>query len=181
MSAESTKEAPEPGPSVNSPVAAPAASPLSTHPQWAAVAATLGPEALFEISGKLPAFVLPSSALLESAKKLRAQGYDYLLFVTAVDYPAQNQFELVYALASYQGGEAFALICRIPRQDPIIPSVYRIWATAEWHEREVYDLFGIRFEDHPDLRRILLDDTWQGHPLRKDFVDQGHNVIKRPY
>ena len=69
----------------------------------------------------------------------------------------------------------------VNRADPAIDTVSDLWATAEWHEREVFDLFGIRFNGHQDLRRILLDDSWTGHPLRKDYTDDLHQMVKRPY
>jgi len=141
----------------------------------------LGTGVAFEQPGKLATYRVPVSDLANAARKLQASGYDYLLFMTAVDYPLQNIFELLYVLSSFKGAEEIALACQVPRLEPRAPTLSDIWATAEWHERETYDLFGIQFEGHPDLRRILLDDTWTGHPLRKDYVDQGHQVIKRPY
>ncbi|HEY8418735.1 MAG TPA: NADH-quinone oxidoreductase subunit C [Limnochordales bacterium] len=102
--------------------------------------------------------------------------FDYLSDVTAVDYIAQGQFQVVYHLVS-MGVDArrrgkLRVKIDVPRDNPRVPSVVDIWPTANFHEREVYDLMGIVFEGHPDLRRILLREDWVGHPLRKDYVDQ---------
>jgi NADH/F420H2 dehydrogenase subunit C len=141
----------------------------------------LGSQACFESSGTLPAFRLLPQEIHAACTQLKAAGFDYLIWVTAVDYPHQNKFELVYAISSFSDGREFCLVTDIPRDQPRIETVSDLWPTADWHEREVYDLFGIVFDQHPDLRRILLDDTWEGHPLRKDYVDNNHNVIHRPY
>jgi NADH/F420H2 dehydrogenase subunit C len=141
----------------------------------------LGPAAVFELSGKLPAFRIEATDLHAASRKLRDAGFDYLLLATATDHPAENRFEMVYVLTNFSDAREIALVTNVNRNDPVIETVSDIWETADWHEREVYDLFGIRFTNHPDLRRILLDDTWEGHPLRKDYADKVHNVIKRPY
>jgi NADH-quinone oxidoreductase subunit C len=141
----------------------------------------LGPEALFTLEGKLPVFRVPAEAIHEACRKLKTAGFDYLILVTAVDYPSEQRFELVYVLSNYTDAREVGLVTYVNRQEPTIPTVSDLWDTADWHEREVYDLFGIRFENHPDLRRILLDDKWEGYPLRKDYEDKVHNMIKRPY
>lgn len=141
----------------------------------------LGPSATWELNGKLPAFRVAAAEVHAAARKLRDAGYDYCLFVTATDYLKENRFEMVYALTRYSGGREMALVADIPRTEPAIDTVSDLWQTAEWHEREVFDLFGIKFNHHLDLRRILLDDTWTGHPLRKDYTDELHGMIKRPY
>jgi len=71
---------------------------------------------------------------------------------------------------------------RVPKDNPHVPSVESVWKTANWHEREAYDLIGVVFDGHPDLRRILLPDDWEGHPLRKDYkVPEFYNGMKVPY
>ena len=144
-------------------------------------AAILGPDAVFELAGRLPTFRLEPQHLAPACRKLRRAGFDYLILVTAVDYPAENRFELNYVLSNFSDGRELCLATDISRELPVIATVSDIWTTADWHEREVFDLFGIRFEGHPDLRRILLDDSWEGYPLRKDYVDRLHDVVKRPY
>jgi NADH-quinone oxidoreductase subunit C len=95
--------------------------------------------------------------------------------VTAVDwYPQEPRFEVVYHLHSLERNERLRLKCRLPDRDPEVDSVTVVWRSANWYEREVYDLFGIRFRNHPDLRRILMPEDWEGHPLRKDYPVHGY-------
>jgi len=117
-----------------------------------------------------------SARLHEAARDLRALGFDMLGMVTAVDFG--EQFELVYRIRSREMRVGIIVRTRIPRETPVIASVTDLWPAANWHEREVFDLFGIVFEGHPDLRRILLPDDWVGHPLRKDYEDAG--IIRKP-
>jgi NADH-quinone oxidoreductase subunit C len=168
--------------------AAPApAAPAPPPPDPAALAfAAAGARALGELAVPdalpgLPAWRVEAARIVEASRRLRDAGFDYLLFVTAVDRPAEGRFELLYAFASYAGGRHGALLANVPREAPAIESVSGVWAGADWHERETYDLFGIVFRNHPFLRRILLDEDWPGHPLRKDYVDTLHDVVKRPY
>ena len=94
--------------------------------------------------------------------------------VTAVDrYPAEPRFEVVYHLHSVESKTRLRLKCRVYGTDPVIESVTPVWRSANWYEREVFDLFGIRFLNHPDLRRIMMPDDWEGHPLRKDYPVTG--------
>jgi len=97
--------------------------------------------------------------------------------VTAVDrFPNDPRFEVVYHLHSIETNERVRLKCRLPGMDPAIESVTGVWRGANWYEREVFDLFGIRFLNHPDLRRIMLPEGWEGHPLRKDYPVTGSRV-----
>lgn len=102
------------------------------------------------------------------------QQYDHLADVTAVDYGGGRPLEVVYQLWSIPNRAALRVKCELPLDGLAIDSVTGIWAGANWLEREVYDLFGIRFNGHPDLRRILMPDNYaEGHPLRKDFPLRG--------
>ena len=97
--------------------------------------------------------------------------------VTGLDwYPAEPRFEVVYHLHSIDRNERLRLKCRLPGNDPEIESVTAVWRGANWFERETFDLFGVRFRNHPDLRRIMLPEDWQGHPLRKDYPVTGERV-----
>ncbi len=100
--------------------------------------------------------------------------FDLLECLSAVDsHPAAERFYVVYHLHSITQGHRIVLKCKAPANDslPELPSVAQVWRTAEWHEREAFDLMGIRFSDHPDMRRILMPEDWEGHPLRKDYKD----------
>jgi NADH-quinone oxidoreductase subunit C len=136
----------------------------------------------------MPTLALDREHLLEVGRVLRDDPrlqYALLVDVTAVDrLPAEPRFEMVYHLACV--GEAFLtagaphaappsrlrLKVALPAADARVPSVIGIWPTAGWPEREVFDLFGIVFQDHPDLRRILMPDDWEGYPLRRDYPVQ---------
>jgi NADH-quinone oxidoreductase subunit C len=104
---------------------------------------------------------------------------DHLADLTAVDfsrYPGDDglRFEVVYNLISTVHRHRIRLKVRVPEEDPRIDSVSSVWQTANWHERETYDLMGIKFDGHPDLRRILLPEEWEGHPLRKEYPLKGY-------
>jgi NADH-quinone oxidoreductase subunit C len=105
------------------------------------------------------------------------QKFTRLSTVTAVDrYPGEPRFEVVYHLHSVERNQRVRVKCRLPGNEPVIESVTSVWRSANWYEREVFDLFGIRFENHPDLRRIMLPDDWEGHPLRKNYPVTGQRV-----
>jgi NADH-quinone oxidoreductase subunit C len=124
--------------------------------------------------------VVNASVLVELCLYLRDSSsyyFDFLANITAVDYFPENRFAVVYHLASLPYQTQLTLRVELPvvNRDgdnlPEVPSVSGVWRTADWHEREAFDLMGIYFTDHPDLRRILLPDDWQGFPLRKDYED----------
>jgi NADH-quinone oxidoreductase subunit C len=95
--------------------------------------------------------------------------------VTAVDWhPADPRFEVVYHLHSIERNKRLRVKCRLEAADPEIESVYSVWRAADWYEREIFDMFGIRFRNHPNLVRILMPLDWEGHPLRKDYPVHGY-------
>ncbi len=97
--------------------------------------------------------------------------------LTAVDrYPEEPRFEIIYHLHSLSRNERIRLKCRIGGGKPEIDSVTSVWRGANWYEREVFDLFGVSFRNHPDMRRIMMPDHWEGHPLRKDYPITGPRV-----
>lgn len=121
-----------------------------------------------------PAVRVETGQLLPLLRQLRdsdALAFDLLMDHTAVDWIDQGKFELLYRLFSSKYGHALVVSAEVPRENPVAPTVCGIWATAEWLEREVYDLMGVQYDEHPDLRRVFLEDDWQGHPLRKDYQD----------
>ena len=122
-----------------------------------------------------PGVVVPRERLLEICGVLAADaefGLRYLSFVSAIDRPEAGQLEVLYHLYSFETKDELALKVRVSREHPSVPSVTSVWDGANWHERETYDLFGIVFDGHPNLRRIMMTDDWIGHPLRRDYVYQ---------
>ena len=120
------------------------------------------------------------SQYLQVVKALVADGFDMLIDVTAVDYldmpgrtvgagVAPERFEIVANLLSISGRRRIRLRVQVPADDPVVPSLFDIHPGAEAHERETFDMFGISFDGHPDLTRILMPEDWEGHPLRKDY------------
>ncbi len=106
---------------------------------------------------------------------LQAAGYNFFDDMTAVDwFPASPRFQLSYHILSHAFKEYIRLRVMLDGADPSVESITSVWPGANFYEREVFDLFGIRFEGHPNLRRIMLPDDWQGHPLRKDYPVEGY-------
>jgi NADH-quinone oxidoreductase subunit C len=101
--------------------------------------------------------------------------FDYLTDIFGVDYlgKKEKRFEVVYQLYSIRHRRALRLKAEVSEEDPTIDSVTSIWLGANWHEREAFDLYGIKFNGHPDLRRILMPEDWEGNPLRKDYPLKG--------
>jgi NADH-quinone oxidoreductase subunit C len=119
--------------------------------------------------------IVDAARIVEFCRSLKDRGFERLASVTAVDrHPAEPRFEVVYHLHSIEHNQRLRLKCRIPSAAAEIDSVVSVWRSANWYEREVFDLFGITFRSHPDLRRIMLPDDWDGHPLRKDYPVHGH-------
>ena len=109
-------------------------------------------------------------------------GYDYLSSVTSTDYIDEGYFEVVYHLYRSTGGKALVLKCRTQdRENPAVPSLYDLYPSSDLQEREVWDLMGIRFEGHPDLRRVLLWEGFEGHPLRKDWKEPYYEEETKPF
>ncbi len=99
-----------------------------------------------------------------------AMSFNYLMDITAVDWPGRRpRFEIVYHLYSLTHRHRLRIKSDIPEEDPVIDSATSLWKGANWFEREVWDMYGIRFNNHPDLRRILMYEDFEGHPLRKDY------------
>ena len=119
-----------------------------------------------------PSMTVAKESLIALSEHLKSQeggGYTFLTDETAVDYPKRpKRFEIIYQLYSFKLNHRLRLKV-LAAEGERIPSVVRVWPTANWLEREVYDMFGIEYEGHPDLKRILLPDEWTGHPLRKDY------------
>jgi NADH-quinone oxidoreductase subunit C len=123
--------------------------------------------------------------LLEALRALKSEGFGMLLDVGGVDYPGREpaRFDVVYHLLKLQPREASSaeigtpervrVLCSVRESAPVVPTVVGLWPSADWAEREIFDLFGITFDGHPDMRRIQMPDEWVGHPLRKDYPLRG--------
>ncbi len=114
-------------------------------------------------------------SIIEALKAVKAAGYNAFQDMTAVDwYPSTPRFQLSYHIQSHSLKELLRLRVVLDEEDAVIESITHVWEGANYYEREVFDLFGIRFEGHPNLRRILMPDEWTGHPLRKDYPVEGY-------
>lgn len=137
------------------------------------------PEAKPEENKQYVTFILPAEkmhSVFETLKNSQDTAFDYLFCLTGVDFGVE--LGVVYHLASTTHGHEIALkVKTADRENPIIDSITDLYHSAEFHEREVYDLLGITFRNHPDMRRIFLDENWKGYPLRKDYVDEV-NIIE---
>jgi NADH-quinone oxidoreductase subunit C len=117
--------------------------------------------------------IVPVARLLDVARHLKDAGFDFCSDVTASDWPQRPQrFDVIYALYSIRDKHRVRIKVRAAENEPVA-SVTAIWPSANWLEREVYDMFGVAFTGHPDLRRMLMPEDWQGHPQRKDYPLEG--------
>jgi NADH:ubiquinone oxidoreductase subunit C len=152
-----------------------------TNQQLEEVVKRLGVEAVISEAQFLTVEV-PFDKLFDLARNLKENEQtqmDYLILITGVDYV--SSFGCTYLLSSTTHNHYMVLKTRnIDKANPRVDSVTSLWQTAEYHEREIYDLMGITFNNHPDMRRMFLDESWVGHPLRKDYVDES-NIIERKY
>ena len=139
------------------------------HPHAVAAASVFRQQLIIEV---------PASLLRTACECLRSHPdcpFEFLADLTAVDrYPLEPRFEVVYQLLSLPANQRLCLKARIAGDNPRIDSVSGLWSSANWLEREVFDLFGIHFNGHPNLRRLLMPEDWEGHPLRKDYPVEGY-------
>jgi NADH-quinone oxidoreductase subunit C len=116
-----------------------------------------------------------ASGIRGACAAVQAAGYNFFEDMTAVDwFPASPRFQLSYHILSHALKERIRLRTMVDEPDPTVDSITPVWAGANFYEREVFDLFGIRFTGHPDLRRIMMPDDWKGYPLRKDYPVEGY-------
>lgn len=128
-------------------------------------------DVVWELSHTQDVVRVPRDTLPEFASSAHQAGFEMCVDVTAVDWlrRRRTRFEVVISLLSHQHQRRLRVITEVGEDDPVVPSMVPVWPGAGFGEREVFDMFGIRFEGHPDLTRILMPDDWEGHPLRKDF------------
>jgi NADH-quinone oxidoreductase subunit C len=124
----------------------------------------------------VPRKVLRSIA--EQCRDIEELKFNLLTDATCLDrYPLEPRFELNYQLISIPFKKKLTIRVKLSGSDPVVDSLFPVWKGSNWLEREIFDMFGIRFTGHPDLRRILLPDDWEGHPLRKDYPVEGYRDI----
>ena len=127
-------------------------------------------------------YIVNPDNLIEVATYIRDElGYDYLSSVTGVDYLPEGKMEVVYHTFKTTGGSAFVFKTQAPRDNAVVPSLMPVWPGADLQERETWDLLGIKFEGHPDLRRVLLWEGFEGHPLRKDWREAYYEEEGKPF
>jgi NADH-quinone oxidoreductase subunit C len=118
--------------------------------------------------------VLPEN-VTAAGEALKAAGYNFLEDLTAVDwYPSEPRFQMTYTILSHSLKKRIRLIARVHGDSPAINTMTTVWPSANFYEREVFDLFGVRFGGHPNMTRIMMPVDWQGHPLRKDYPVEGY-------
>jgi NADH-quinone oxidoreductase subunit C len=111
----------------------------------------------------------------ETLRESAETKFNFFSDITCVDvFPTEPRFEVIYHLLSHSRKERVRLIARVPRGDPSIESLMGLWPAVNFFEREIFDLFGVRFVGHPNLRRIMMPEDWEGHPLRKDYPVEGY-------
>lgn len=136
----------------------------------------------FEESLGTPVLKIKGTKVMEAllaAKNFSSLPCDFLHDLTAVDYPDRNEIDVVYHLSSLKGPQMLRIKAAVDRDNPVIDSCVKVWQGANVMERECFDLMGVRFSGHPDLKRILLWDEFEGHPLRKDYVTESVEERKR--
>jgi NADH-quinone oxidoreductase subunit C len=152
---------------------------IQSHPDAGALVAA-NPEYLADakIDRGEVTLVVPAQHIVAVGQILKSkQEYARLSTVTGVDwYPQEPRFEVVYHLHSLARNVRLRVKCKLPGDAPEIDSLTGVWRSANWYERETFDLFGIRFRNHPDLTRIVMPEDWEGHPLRKDYPVTGTRV-----
>ena len=113
--------------------------------------------------------------IVDVARAVREAGYNFLEDVTCVDlFPDEPRFRVVYHVLSHKLRHRVRLVVLADSVDPVVDSVVPVWPSANFYEREIFDLFGVRFGGHPNMRRIMMPEEWEGHPLRKDYPVEGN-------
>jgi NADH-quinone oxidoreductase subunit C len=149
---------------------------LAEHPAVMAILAW-NPQALTDAKFDRNELTLTIAAeeIRAAAEAVKNTGYNYFEDLTAVDwFPSSPRFQLSYHILSHSYKERIRLRVMLEEESPAVETITPIWPSANFYEREVFDLFGIRFDGHPNLRRIMMPDDWQGHPLRKDYPVEGY-------
>ncbi|MBB6146650.1 NADH-quinone oxidoreductase subunit C [Silvibacterium bohemicum] len=152
---------------------------LEAHAQNRAIASLLSsiPDAITDAKFDRNELTLTinKDQIRDACRTVQSAGYNFLEDVTCVDwYPSEPRFQVTYHILSHGLKERIRLMAFVGSIDPSIDSITPVWPSANFYEREVWDLFGVRFHGHPNLRRIMMPEEWNGHPLRKDYPVEGY-------
>ena len=148
---------------------------VEAHPEHAAVVALRGmaTDAKFD-RGEMTLTVAREQVVV-ACEALKAAGYNFFEDVTAVDWlPSEPRFQITYHIVSMGMKQRVRLVVRLSGDDAAIDSITGVWPSANFYEREIFDLFGVHFGGHPNLRKIMMPEDWQGYPLRKDYPVEGY-------
>jgi len=148
---------------------------FAAHPENPAVIAlaTLAVDARFD--RKELTITVARENIVAAAEAVKKAGYNFLEDVTAVDwYPSEPRFQITYHILSHSLKQRVRLVVRLDGEDASVDSIITVWPSCNFYEREIFDLFGVHFGGHPNLRRIMMPEDWEGHPLRKDYPVEGY-------
>ncbi len=148
---------------------------LEALPENVAIKALAGLAADAKFDRKELTITIEREDIIAACKAVQAAGYNFLEDVTAVDwYPSEPRFQVTYHILSHSLKERVRLAVRLNGEDATLDSITGVWPSANFYEREVFDLFGVHFGGHPNLTRIMMPTDWNGHPLRKDYPVEGY-------
>jgi len=148
---------------------------FGAHPENAAVKALVGLATDAKFDRNELTITVARESIIAAGQAVQKAGYNFLEDVTAVDwYPSEPRFQITYHVLSMSLKERIRLVVRLDSDDASIDSITPIWPSANFYEREVFDLFGVHFGGHPNLKRIMMPEDWNGHPLRKDYPVEGY-------
>ena len=145
------------------------------HPEIPALTALAGMATDAKYDRDELTLTIPRESVIAAGEALKGAGYNFLEDVTAVDwYPSEPRFQVTYHILSHRLKARVRLVARLDSDNANIDSMIPVWPSANFYEREVFDLFGIHFGAHPNLKRIMMPEDWEGHPLRKDYPVEGY-------
>jgi NADH-quinone oxidoreductase subunit C len=148
---------------------------FEAHPDNPAVKALSGLATDAKFDRNELTITVARESIIAACEAVKQAGYTFFEDVTAVDwYPSEPRFQITYHILSMAMKARVRLVVRLAESDAVIDSIVGVWPAANFYEREIFDLFGVRFSGHPNLRRIMMPEDWQGHPLRKDYPVEGY-------
>ena len=148
---------------------------FGAHPEHAAVVALREMAINAKFDRDEMTLTVARENVIAAATALKQAGYNFLEDVTAVDWlPSEPRYQIVYHILSHEMKQRIRLVARLFNEDAAIDSITSVWPSANFYEREIFDLFGVHFGGHPNLKRIMMPEDWPGHPLRKDYPVEGY-------